>query len=75
MQQADIILAMEEKHRQYIYDNFGLRSFLLSTWPDSSAGKGIDDPIGMGPDVYRATAEEIYRHLERIVNILVGEST
>ncbi len=75
LEKADIVLAMEEKHRHYIYTTFGPRDnvFLLTEYPELKGGRGIDDPIGQSLAYYRRTGGEIHTHIERIVGILAGD--
>ena len=61
---ADDVIAMTQSHLYAIaarYPDTGPVPRLLCGTED------LDDPIGAGPDVYRACAETIFRHLERIL--------
>ena len=68
---SNIILVMEEHHRQYIYENFGREKqvFLLTEYPDVKTGKGVFDPYGYDASVYKRVAAEINKHIERITGL------
>lgn len=70
---ADLILAMEPEHVEYVRREFpdaGDKVQLLTDFArpaEEKRGRPIDDPIGMGLDVYRRTYEEIEAEIDRIL--------
>ncbi|MDZ7374573.1 MAG: low molecular weight protein arginine phosphatase [candidate division KSB1 bacterium] len=68
---ADLILAMEPEHVEYLIDRFpeaADRVHLLTSYGRAEGeGRAIEDPIGMGLDTYRRTYAEIDAEIERIL--------
>jgi protein-tyrosine-phosphatase len=70
---ADLILAMDEQHINYIQSNFPQaagRTFLLREYVKDRKGHEIFDPIGQSEEVYRDTAEVIERCIEKLLKLL-----
>ncbi len=70
---ADLVLCMGAHHveRATALGGDG-KSFLVADYADeSSAGRGIGDPFGGDLDLYRATADE----LERLVDLVLDRVT
>lgn len=68
--QADLLVAMTASHLAAIQHYHGVvdsRARLLS-----ADGSDIEDPIGGGPEVYRACAQQIREHLDRLIRELQG---
>ena len=66
---ADVVLAMEERHRQYllqIFPSAKKKTFLLKEYAGVPGPKGIADPIGRPLDVYQETLAEIKLALVRV---------
>jgi protein-tyrosine-phosphatase len=71
LNQSDIILVMEDIHREVILSGFpdvAGRMFLLSEYAGDSGN--IEDPSGQPTAVYRATAEIIQGYLSIVVDKL-----
>ncbi len=75
VEDADLLLVMEEKHRQVIFNNWpwALRkTYLLQELVGNSAE--VDDPYGMDQEAYDATADlledVIQRGMPRLLRIL-----
>jgi protein-tyrosine-phosphatase len=70
---ADVILAMEPEHVDYLLDHFpeaAEKVHLLTSFAreqGEAAEEGIEDPIGMGLDTYRRVYEKIEAEIERIL--------
>jgi protein-tyrosine-phosphatase/tRNA A37 threonylcarbamoyladenosine synthetase subunit TsaC/SUA5/YrdC len=63
--QADHLVAMTDGHRRLLERHFprsGCTPRLLC--PE---GRDVADPVGCGPDVYRACAQQIFAHLQALV--------
>lgn len=63
--QADHLLAMTESHRRLLERHFprqGCKPRLLCP-----QGSDVADPVGCGPDIYRACAQQILGHLQALV--------
>lgn len=66
--EADLIIAMTENHRQALlrqYPNSGDKVFTLGGL--SELPSDIPDPFGGSIDIYRKTADEIYKRVKAIV--------
>jgi len=71
---SDIILVMEQKHKDYIcamQPRAGTKVFLLREYAGEKDGKGIPDPIGMPEKVYSAAFKEIEKYLEKSFSIMM----
>jgi protein-tyrosine-phosphatase len=65
--EADLVLAMEAKHRDRLerFPSSKGKVMLLSEWAGASPpGPGIDDPYGMGESEYEETAERLAELIE-----------
>ena len=61
VREADLVLVMTAAHLEAVQRRFDLSSDDLSRVHLLDPGRDVDDPIGMGPDVYRRTAE-LFEH-------------
>lgn len=65
---ADIVLVMEEAHKQYIWDNFPGSKTQVHLITEFAGDKGeIPDPISCGIETYRECVGQITTALEKIV--------
>ena len=75
---SDIILVMEDEHREYILDEFTNAHNKVQMLSEFAGEKGdIPDPIGQGIETYRQCAEQLTSLLrtilEKLAKRLVGE--
>ncbi len=65
---ADLILAMEEKHKDFIlelYPRAKEKTFIITNYIGKSTA-GIIDPLGHSIEIYQATADKLHRLLVKI---------
>ncbi|MCD6310366.1 MAG: low molecular weight protein arginine phosphatase [Candidatus Eremiobacteraeota bacterium] len=70
VKQNDLILVMEERHRQHISSCFTggrKKTFLLPEYAVGLKGKEIRDPMGYDIETYRECRDEIMKYLEKII--------
>ena len=76
LRNAELVLTMTPSHRDILHREFpGFREKVQSL-PEYSLGDafgGIADPYGHNIGTYRASAREILRHVELVVQRLEGE--
>ncbi|HCC32886.1 MAG TPA: low molecular weight protein arginine phosphatase [Clostridiales bacterium] len=79
--QSDLVLTMTRSQRQMVIDlvpGAADRVFTLveyatcPTCPPSAEGLDIPDPLGMGIDVYRTTADHLQQLVDRVADKLMG---
>ncbi len=73
---ADLILIMDESHRQFIHTCFPSvegRTFLLKKYAGEKKPYEIFDPIGQADEVYEGTAAVIERCLKKIIKKIASE--
>ncbi len=77
VEQADLILVMEEFHREYLNLCFpGIRKkvYLFKEYVKAQGDKEIPDPIGHSEEFYRDTAAALKRYAGELVQILAKEN-
>ena len=74
LEQADLVVAMEEEHRLAIreFPAAAMRPvLLLSEWAgDDAPGAGVEDPIGGSRQAYHVSAEIIESYIKRALEAL-----
>ena len=68
--EADLILVMERKHREKIQElnpEAKNKTFLLKEFVPDKENLEIRDPIGLSDEVYKEVAEEIKSALEKVL--------
>ena len=78
VKEADLILVMEDMHRQFIDSNYpegSFKTYLLKEyetegWPNYPESKGIPDPITKPIEYYRLSLAVIKDQVKRIANLL-----
>lgn len=64
---SDVILVMENKHREYILDQFTHAQKKVQMLTEFAGEKGdVADPIGQGIEIYRKCAEQLTGLLKTI---------
>lgn len=73
IRQADIILAMERRHKELIAEwGGGGKAFLLTGYPPGlGPGGEIEDPIGRDEEAYGVLYETLEREISRIILHLI----
>lgn len=75
---ADLVLAMETAHKEYISSNYRIdeeKLFLLKEYAGIKDCVDIYDPIGQSKDRYRQTVREIKDMLFRVIDRLQMRSS
>lgn len=73
VRRADLVIAMTPRHRETLQRNFGAFRGKIQTLPEYLTGDttaGIADPYGYDYSVYRASAREMLRHVESVLERL-----
>lgn len=73
IQSSDLVLAMTPRHRETLQRNFGEFRHRIQTLHEYTTGDsaaGVADPYGYDFSVYRASAREILRHVESVLERL-----
>jgi protein-tyrosine-phosphatase len=76
LRKADLVLTMTPQHRDTLHRNFKDFEEKIYTLPEYSAGDtvgGIADPYGRSIGIHRASALDILRHVELVVERLERE--
>ncbi len=64
--ESDVILTMEEGHKEFILSNFPFTRGKVSTLAEFAEESGdVPDPVGMAYDTYKRTADHIKRLVEK----------
>ena len=73
--ESDLVLVMGPQHLERAEALGGAgKSYLLADYASEGASqRAISDPVGAGLDVYRATADELEREIERVFDRLERE--
>ena len=75
VKESDLIIAMSAHHLERVEALGGAgKSFLLIGYPMAgAAAPAIEDPIGGDLDDYRATADELEKHIRRVFDRLAAD--
>jgi len=74
--EADLILVMERKHRERVQElnpEAKNKTFLLKEFAPEKENLEIRDPIGLSDEVYKEVAEEIKSALEKVLPRILEE--
>ena len=76
VKEADLILVMESAHKAYfrrMWPQAKKKVFLLKEYGDNGRLEDVDDPIGLGRNVYRKCRDEIAAEIDRLLPALLNE--